>query len=846
MIVMSLTLLMAVPTSVSAQATPPSGDHPYAPHTGNAIYNYTTADSSDIKKVAISPDGDWIAAASNTKTLYVFSSASGSGGSITPAVTTMLASDVGAMALSNSGPGGSPLLVIGFGAILSVYNVSSSTHWWNFTAFTNILSPSVTVSSVAISNDGTAIAAVASVSNRTIPTFYTFVYFKNGNLSNQWNSSSYSTATDVSMDVDGTRAIVGANTNDAASVELFDPLTAPPIQWDPTSTYGPTYGLTDALISGDGASMFAITSEGFSAATVAHPQETTAMAALSDANMLSVSYSGCEVLIGMGTSANFYDASRQNVSNCAMASFATPVWSASYQSTVYSLSLASNHSRYFVVAWGNELQWYYEYTGMPSCSEVAYRTATTIGGIESVALSSNGGTVAVGSAFIVGGGNEFVLATDVGIPPLTAVTIRPSSYDLSAGETANFTAIPEITGGACPTGIAYSWTLSNSLGTLNSTTTNPVQFTAGSAIGNVTLSLNATQNGVTKESPNVPITIIPKLSTVAVSPASAELTPAGTQTFTATPECTGGSCPSGTNYTWSLSNDYGRLEATDVPSKVIFVAKSPSGSDTLSVSATLNGVTKQGGPVVITITSNLTVSTFIAEPASIVIGSWTNFTATPNGGIGVLSFNYTGLPSGCSSANQYMLACHPTAVGRYNVTVTVTDQANHSASRSTMLTVSLIPPTNYSVTFAETGLPSGTNWSVSMGGVQHSSSDTSIVFMDPNGAYQYTVVAVPGYAASPSSGSATVSGKAVTIVIQFTATSPTNGNGNGGTKILGLTSTDFYLLVAGVAAAVVVVVAMLYLLRRKSKSGGPDSSEEKIRDAPPSPEKETDQPKDAA
>jgi hypothetical protein len=830
-IVMSLTLLMVVPTSLSMGATPPREDHTASPHTDNAIYNYTTPDSSDITNVAISPNGDWIAAASNTKSLYVFSSSSGSHGAISPAATIPLAGDVGAMALSNSGPGAKSLLVVGVEGTLWVYNASSSVPWWSFTDFTNITTNvTVTVTSVAISADGTAIVAVASVVPTTLSPYYTFVYFKDGNLSNTWKSPAFASPTDVSIDIDGSRAVVGENLNGGGFVELFDPLTAPPTTWSPASTVGPTYGLVDAQISGDGASMYEISTYGFSATTVAHPDETTAEVSLSGASLLSVSYTGCEILIGMGSSANFYDVTGQNVSNCAMADFATPLWSAAYPSSIYSLSLASNRSRYFVVGWGNELEWYYEYAGMPMCSEVAYRTATTNGGIESVALSSNGGTVAVGSAFIVGGGNEFILATDTGVPPLTAISIRPSSYTLSTGATANFTAIPVITGGTCPTGISYSWTLTNSLGKLNSSTGNPVQFTAGSVVGNVTLNLNATQNGVTEHSSGVPITIIPVLSSVSVSPTAAEIATGGSQPFTATPACIGGPCPSGIIYLWTLSNDLAQLENTSRPSVIDVVATAPSGSDTLFVSATLNGVTKQGGPVPITITPNLSISKFTAYPATVAVGSWTNFTVIANGGIGTLTYTYAGLPAGCMSANQSVLACRPTSVSIYDVTVTVTDQVNHSVSLSTTLTVTSVKPIGYSVTFTETGLAAGTNWSVAISGAQHYSTGSSIVFTEPNGTYSYTVVALSGYTTSQSSGNVIVSGNAVLVTVAFRQSSTSQSG------VLGMSGDTGYIVIGVIVAAVVVVCAILLLTRGKKKSDKPVKTEEKK----PEPAKETE------
>lgn len=77
----------------------------------------------------------------------------------------------------------------------------------------------------------------------------------------------------------------------------------------------------------------------------------------------------------------------------------------------------------------------------------------------------------------------------------------------------------------------------------------------------------------------------------------------------------------------------------------------------------------------------------------------------------------------------------------------------------------------YSVTFTESGLALGTNWSVSLGGVQEHSTTSAILFAEPNGSYAYSVASVPGYLGpSPASGTVNVNGGAVTVGISFTQT----------------------------------------------------------------------------
>ncbi len=88
------------------------------------------------------------------------------------------------------------------------------------------------------------------------------------------------------------------------------------------------------------------------------------------------------------------------------------------------------------------------------------------------------------------------------------------------------------------------------------------------------------------------------------------------------------------------------------------------------------------------------------------------------------------------------------------------------------ITFTALPPTSYPVTFDETGLPGGTSWNVTLGGVTHVSTGTSIVFSEVNGTYNFSVGPVSGYATSPASGSVTVSGTGISRTITFTAIPP--------------------------------------------------------------------------
>lgn len=74
----------------------------------------------------------------------------------------------------------------------------------------------------------------------------------------------------------------------------------------------------------------------------------------------------------------------------------------------------------------------------------------------------------------------------------------------------------------------------------------------------------------------------------------------------------------------------------------------------------------------------------------------------------------------------------------------------------------------YTLTFAETGLPSGGGWNVTINGVVESSTLPEIFFTLPNGNYNFTVLSqVPGFVPVPPGGPVTISGYGVTKSIDF-------------------------------------------------------------------------------
>gem|GEM_PF-660597 len=126
----------------------------------------------------------------------------------------------------------------------------------------------------------------------------------------------------------------------------------------------------------------------------------------------------------------------------------------------------------------------------------------------------------------------------------------------------------------------------------------------------------------------------------------------------------------------------------------------------------------------------------------------------------------------------------------------------------------------YSVLFTESGLISGTTWSVSLGGHTQSSATPTIGFTLANGTQSYTVGAAPGFSVSPSSGSVTVAGNTLNQAIEFSATSTGGGpGGTGGSGTSGGVSSWPWLTIGilAVIGAIAAVGGVAVAVRRRRR-----------------------------
>ncbi len=76
--------------------------------------------------------------------------------------------------------------------------------------------------------------------------------------------------------------------------------------------------------------------------------------------------------------------------------------------------------------------------------------------------------------------------------------------------------------------------------------------------------------------------------------------------------------------------------------------------------------------------------------------------------------------------------------------------------------------TNYPVNFTEVGLPPNTSWEITVNENIINITSDSTILQEANGSYAFTVLSIPGYTATPSSGTINITGTPVEETITFT------------------------------------------------------------------------------
>lgn len=139
---------------------------------------------------------------------------------------------------------------------------------------------------------------------------------------------------------------------------------------------------------------------------------------------------------------------------------------------------------------------------------------------------------------------------------------------------------------------------------------------------------------------------------------------------------------------------------------------------------------------------------------------------------------FNGTSSGATSPSSIVFSGFSNATYAFAVAGVVGYQATPSSGNiqvqgsdlTEMITFAPPPPSEYTVTFTERGLASGSAYRVTLNGtLQSANAPTSILFTGyPNGTYPFIVGSVAGYRANLSSGNLTIHGADRTVAIGFT------------------------------------------------------------------------------
>jgi len=128
-------------------------------------------------------------------------------------------------------------------------------------------------------------------------------------------------------------------------------------------------------------------------------------------------------------------------------------------------------------------------------------------------------------------------------------------------------------------------------------------------------------------------------------------------------------------------------------------------------------------------------------------------------------------------------------------------------------------PILYPIDVVESGLPSGTFWSVTYGGSTAAATGPNVTRELANGSYPIVPSVVTGYTVTPSSTTLVVAGGPVTLYLVYTANAPSSNSPLPGTKLTPAQSTALFWGVI-IVLAVVAAIGWAMAWRGRPARGG--------------------------
>jgi len=377
-----------------------------------------------------------------------------------------------------------------------------------------------------------------------------------------------------------------------------------------------------------------------------------------------------------------------------------------------------------------------------------------------------------------------------------SVTVSPAAASIDAGASKSYTATAtDQYGNSWNVTSSTSWSISSGAG--------------GSWSGNAYISANAGNWTVTANYSGVHGTahliVNPALIAPSPSPSPGTVDQSQTSSLTISAVTTGTSpytyqwyseVPSGSSYSLisgATSASYTFVTSSLTPSGAWLFKVQVTDSTGASVNSTSASVIVDSALVAPTVSASLG-SVDQGQTSSLTISAVTTGTSpyTYQWYSEVPSGSSYSLISGATSANYNFTTSDSTTTGTWSFEIQVTDTTGASIN-STAASVTVSALNN--VTFTESGLPSGTSWSVTFNGTTLSTTATNITFTDVtlgNYSWNASMLILGGtgtrYVASTSSGTMDVPAQAsqtITYTTQYQVTFAVTPSGSGSTSPAG-------------------------------------------------------------
>lgn len=328
-------------------------------------------------------------------------------------------------------------------------------------------------------------------------------------------------------------------------------------------------------------------------------------------------------------------------------------------------------------------------------------------------------------------------------PVISSATASVSQVDV--GQTLSFTATASLGTGKY---LTYQWSVPSGLDCGLSTTTVLGCTAIASGSYNVSVRVMDSEGVYSPGAYSGNVAVYGAVTVAAPSASSTAIDVGGSVTLRA--NASGGLSPY--TYTWNgVPASCGKNAST------ISCVAGSAGSWTISVTV-LDSLKESVVSLTleITVTAPPSVSGFNSSVSAADVGQMLVLSAGVNGGAGTLSYQWTGLPTGCTSINAPALDCTPSASGTFFVTLRVTDaQGTSNVSKSLTLTISpslRVAPVVVSTSWIEVGQPVTFSVAASGGssGIHYtwsglpagcSAADSSSISCHPSTAGGYTVSA---------------------------------------------------------------------------------------------------------